>query len=334
MNTEPKTLQQATVYFSNPDNCVAFLVARRWPDGVVKCPLCGATGAKYMPARRVWQCKTRHAGSQFSIKVGTIMEDSILPLDKWLMAMWMIANCRNGISSHEIMRTIGVTQKSAWHMLHRIRLAMRENHGILTMGGNNQNPIECDETFVGGKLKNMHRKRAMAIRENAPMERMEGYETNLKNKVPVMGMLNRKTREVRAKVIPNVKRETLQTEILKNVGWNAHVYTDQHVGYDGLDKLKNFTHRTVNHMEEYVNGRVHTQGIENFWSLLKRSLTGTYVAVEPFHLDAYVDEQVFRFNNRINKDDAARFNKLVGQIVGKRLTYAELTGKESQKQAS
>jgi transposase-like protein len=333
MNTEPKTLQQATVYFSDLDNCVAFLMARRWPDGVVKCPICGTDGPKYMASRRVWQCKKRHPGSQFSIKVGTIFEDSALALDKWLMAMWMVANCRNGISSHEIARAVGVTQKSAWHMLHRIRLAMKDD-STHTMGSHWGNPVEVDESFVGGKMKNMHRKRAMAIRENVPVDRMEGYETNLKNKTAVMGMLNRQTREVRAKVIPNVKRETLQTEILSNIGFNAHVFTDQHVGYDGLDKVKNFTHRTVNHMTEYVNGRVHTNGIENFWSLLKRSLNGTYVAVEPFHLDAYVDEQVFRFNNRINKDDAFRFNKLVGQIVGKRLTYAELTGQELKKQAN
>ena len=331
MNTEPKTLQQATVYFANPDNCVAFLVARRWPDGVVKCPLCGREGAKYIAARRVWQCKTRHAGSQFSIKVGTIFEDSAISLDKWLLAMWMVANCRNGVSSHEIKRTVGVTQKSAWHLLHRIRLAMKDEP-MHTMGSHWGNPVEVDESFIGGKMKNMHRNRAMALRGNMPADRMEGFETRWDNKTPVMGMLNRETRQVRAKVIPNVKRETLQAEILNNIGFNAHVFTDQHYGYDGLSNLKNFTHRTVNHMNEYVNGRVHTNGIENFWSLLKRSLTGTYVAVEPFHLDAYVDEQAFRFNNRINTDDAAWFTKLVDQIVGKRLTYAELTGKESKQQ--
>src|ERR1035438_4474903 len=192
MNTEPKTLQQATVYFSDPDNCVAFLMAHRWPDGVVKCPLCGAEGAKYLPARRVWQCKTRHPGSQFSIKVGTIFEDSAISLDKWLMAMWMVANCRNGISSHEIKRTVGVTQKSAWHLLHRIRLAMKDEP-LHTMGSDHQNPIEIDETFVGGKSKNKH----LSQRKQA------------ERKTVVMGMLNRETRQIRAKVIPNVKRETL-----------------------------------------------------------------------------------------------------------------------------
>jgi transposase-like protein len=214
-------------------------------------------------------------------------------------------------------------------MLHRLREAMGEEPKN-TMGSHWGNPIEVDESSVGGKMKNMHRNRARAIRAQVPVDRMEGYETNLKNKTAVMGMLNRETREVRAKVIPNVKRETLQAEILKNVGFNAHVFTDQHVGYDGLDGLKNFTHRTVNHLTEYVNGRVHTNGIENFWSLLKRSLNGTYVAVEPFHLDAYVDEQAWRFNHRIKTNDAQRFKKLLSQIVGKRLTYAELTGKDQQ----
>src|SRR5271170_1539782 len=230
MNTEPKTLQQATVYFSDPDNCVAFLMARRWPDGVVKCPLCGAEGAKYLPTRRVWQCKTRHAGSQFSIKVGTIFEDSAISLDKWLMAMWMVANCRNGISSHEIARTVGVTQKSAWHLLHRIRLAMREDHGELTMGGNHNNPVEVDESYIGGKAINKHL----------------GKRKQTERKTIVMGMLNRETREVRAKVIPGARRDVLQNEILKHVGFNAHVFTDGHPSYEGIDKYKNFTHKTVN----------------------------------------------------------------------------------------
>jgi transposase-like protein len=267
------------------------MVARRWPDGVVKCPTCGRDDVKYIAKRRVWQCKTRHAKCQFSVKVGTIMEDSPISLDKWLVAMWMLANCRNGVSSHEIKRTLGITQKSTWFMLHRIRWAMREESKH-TMGGNWQSPIEVDETFIGGRLKNMHSKKRLAL----------GQEDH---KIAVMGMLNRETREVRAKVVPNVKRETLQAEILKNVGFNAHVFTDQHVGYDGLNKLKNFTHKTVNHTVEYVNGRVHTQGIENFWALLKRSLHGTYVAVEPFHLDRYVDEQAFRFNSRTKKQAIA-----------------------------
>jgi ribosomal protein L37AE/L43A len=311
---EFSTLQQAIVYFSDPDNCVAYLVARRWPDGVVKCPTCGRNDVRYIASRRVWQCKTRHAKCQFSIKVGTIFEDSTLPLDKWLMAMWMIANCKNGVSSYEIHRAIGVTQKSAWFMLHRIRVAMKMEPTPLTLGHYWQNPVEVDETYIGGKAKNKH----LAKRQQE------------EKKTIVMGMLARGTREIRAKVIPAARRDVLQGEILKNIGWNSHVFTDGHVGYEGLDKVKNFTHHTVNHINEYVNGRVHTQGIENFWSLLKRGLTGTYVAVEPFHLDAYVDEQVFRYNNRLKTNDAGRFAKTVTQIVGKRLTYAELTGKTAE----
>jgi len=317
MNTpEPRdfsTLQEAIVYFSSPDNCVAYMVARRWPSGVVECPTCGRTDAKYIAKRRVWQCKTRHAKCQFSVKVGTIMEDSPIALDKWLLAMWMLANCRNGVSSYEISRAVDVTQKSTWFMLHRIRAAMKLVHDPKWPIGNSPaNQVEVDETYVGGKAKNKHLSNR---KQDEP-------------KAIVMGMLTRTTREVRAKVIPNAKRETLQAEILKHVGWGSHVYTDQHYGYDDLDKLQNFTHKTVNHTTEYVSGKVHTQGIENFWSLLKRSLTGTYVAVEPFHLDAYVDEQVFRYNNRKSKKtDAQRFDKLASQVVGRRLTYAELTGK-------
>jgi transposase-like protein len=313
---DPKTLQEAIVYFSSADNCVAYLVERRWPNGV-SCPTCGRTDVSYVAARRVWQCKTRHPKCQFSVKVGTVMEDSPIGLDKWLMTMWMLANCKNGVSSWEIHRTIGVTQKTAWFMLHRIRLALKPEPKH-AMGWTSRDPVEVDETFIGGKPRNMHAKRRMAMGD-------------VDHKVAVMGMLARSTREVRAMVIPNVKRETLQAQILKNVGRSSVIYTDQHVGYDGLHRMNDYVHKTVNHMEEYVNGKVHTQGIENFWSLLKRGLRGTYVAVEPFHLDRYVDEQVFRFNNRATKDnplnDADRFAVAVSQIVGKRLTYADLTGK-------
>jgi transposase-like protein len=316
MKAEPLTLQQAIVYFANPDNCVSYLVARRWPDGAVACPACGRTDVSYIPARRVWQCKTRHPKAQFSIKVGTIFEDSAIGLDKWLTAMWMAANCKNGVSSHEIARSLGVTQKSAWFMLHRIRLALGERPEEKM--GNDGTPVEVDEAFIGGNPKFMHasRRRKMGVKSGIYGD----------HKTIVMGMLDRETRQVRAKLIPDVTRETLQNEILRQIDHGATVYTDGATGYDNLAR-KQFVHETVNHMEEYVRGQVHTQGIENFWSLLKRGLKGTYVAVEPFHLSRYVDEQVFRYNNRRLAGDAERFSKAVAQIVGKRLTYADLTGK-------
>ncbi len=309
------TLVEAIRYFSDPQVCIDTVAAMRWADGKPTCPKCGGQEHYYLKARHVWKCKAKGCAKQFSVKVGTIFEDSPITLDKWLVAMWMLASCKNGISSYEISRDLGVTQKTAWFMMHRIRVAMKEDYDpAYPMGNSPANQVEIDETFVGGKPKNMHASRRIKREQED-------------HKAIVMGMLTRTTREVRAKVIPNVKRETLQAEILKNVGWGSVVYTDQHVGYDNVRKVNNYIHKTVNHMQEYVNGKVHTQGIENFWALLKRSLSGTYVAVEPFHLDRYVDEQVFRYNNRRNRSDKDRFGKVLSQIAGKRLTYAEVTGK-------
>jgi transposase-like protein len=319
MGNTPKTLQAAIQYFADPDRCIDFLRDQRWPDGKVRCPNCGREDVSYVAARRVWQCKSRHAKSQFSIKVGTIFEDSPIGLSSWLMAMWMVANCKNGVSSWEIHRTLGVTQKTAWFMLHRIRLALGVETSRKLEGG----PIEVDETYVGGKPGNMHSgKRKMLL---------EKYGKNTP-KPAVMGMLDRETRQVRAKVLGKIERGTLMSEVLNGIKKGSTVYTDQHAGYSAAERY--FIHETVNHMLEYVRGQVHTQGIENFWSLLKRGLHGTYVSVEPFHLDRYVTEQVFRYNNRATKDnpltDGDRFALAVSQIVGKRLTYAELTGRVSE----
>jgi ISXO2 transposase-like protein/transposase-like zinc ribbon protein len=339
MAQEPKTLQQAIIYFSNPDNCVSYLVDRRWPDGVV-CPTCGRMDAAYVPARRVWQCKTRHPKSQFSAKVGTVMEDSAIGLDKWLVAMWLVANSKNGVSSWEVHRSLGITQKTAWFLLHRIRLAMGQEH-TEKMGGDDGGPCEADETYVGGAPKNKHghnpKAHAKYIRdENSKWNLNPNYAPQsgrATKKVPVMGILDRELRQVRAKVIPNVDRGILQEAILANVNQGSKVFTDSLPAYKSLHKL-DFIHEAVNHVDEYVRGEVHTNGLENFWSCLKRGLKGTYIAVEPFHLDRYVTEQVWRYNNRATKDnpltDADRFAFAVTQIVGKRLTYAELTGKVNQ----
>jgi transposase-like protein len=320
---EPKTLQQAILYFADPDRCIAYLASSRWPDGVVVCPTCGRKDVSYVAKRRVWQCKTRHPKAQFSIKVGTIFEDSPIPLSKWLAAMWLMANCKNGISSWEIHRALKVTQKTAWFMLHRVRVSMKdERDHKFGFGG----PVESDETYIGPDPKRMHRKRRLDVK-NRPGKGSRG-EIKV-GKTAVHGVLDRYYRQVRTTVLSDVKRETLQNIILDNVTPFAKVYTDEAVQYDKLDKT--FIHKTVNHMQEYVKGQIHTQGLDNYWSLLKRTLKGTYIAVEPFHLDRYCDEQGFRYNNRATKDnpldDGDRFMLLVTQILGRRLTYKELTGK-------
>jgi len=310
MNNEPKTLQQAIQYFSDSDNCLNYLVAHRpeWKDGVV-CPTCGSKDISFLASRRLWQCKTRHPKAQFSVKVGTIMEDSALGLDKWLVAIWMQTNCKNGVSSWEIHRSLGITQKCAWHMLHRIRLALQDPKAT-KVGGQ----IEVDETFIGGKARNMH--------VSKRRKRITGRGAS--GKTVVLGMLQRGGK-VRTAVIDERDKDTLQGFVRENVRRGSKVYTDELLSYYGLDS--DFAHRIINHAEEYVRGQVHTNGMENFWSLLKRGLGGTYVSVEPFHLFRYIDEQAFRYNNRKEMSDSDRFSLAVSQIAGKRLTYAEVTGK-------
>jgi transposase-like protein len=328
---EPKTLHDAIKFFDRPENVRAYMVARRWPDGIVRCPQCGSDRVKFSEKHNRWQCAAHHAKRQFTLKVGTIFEDSPIALEKWLLAMWMIVNCKNGVSSWEIHRTIGVTQKTAWFMLHRIREVLAQKSAQTPddqLGG--FGAVEVDETFVGGKVKNMHKSRRLKLNQiRNSVNRPDHYY----GKTIVMGIVDRNLRTVRATVVPNTKRETLQAQILKEVFPGSKIYTDEHVGYMGLEKK--FAHEVVNHLETYVRGRVHTNGIENFWSLLKRGLTGTYVAVEPFHLERYVDEQAFRYNNRATKDnkitDADRFDYAVTQILGRRLTYKELTGKTTER---
>jgi transposase-like protein len=319
----PKTLLEAIQYFSDEQVCIDAVAAMRWLDGP-RCPDCLGDAAKnpyYLKTQKRWKC--RSCRRQFSVKVNTIFEDSPLPLQKWLPALWMLISCKNGVSSWEIHRAIGVSQKSAWFMLHRLRLALKTGDIGTKLGGTESGGVEVDETFVGGKLKNMHRAR------RARFAAESGHTGGATGKTIVMGMLDRDERKVRASVVPNVKRETLQAEILNNVKFGSPVFSDDAVPYDNL-RWK-YIHETVNHAETYVNGRVHTNGLENFWSLLKRGLKGTYVAVEPFHLERYVDEQIFRFNNRATADnplnDSDRFLLALSQVSNKRLTYKELTGK-------
>jgi len=279
----PKTLQQAVQYFSDFENCRQFMVMLRWPDGKVKCPVCDSGRVTYLQNARLYKCSEKHAKQKFSLKVGTVFEDSPIPLEKWLPAVWMLVNCKNGVSSYEIHRALGVTQKTAWFMLHRIRLAMQT--GSFAKFGGSGGEVEADETFVGGKISNMHKRRKVELeRKRSEIRNVDAWGHI--GKTAVQGILDRDAREIRAKVVPDVKRETLQYEILNQVQFGTKLYTDDARAYNELARL--YAHEVVNHEMEYVRGRVHTNGMENFWSLLKRTLHGTYVAVEPFHLDRYV----------------------------------------------
>ncbi len=298
-------------YFSSPDNCRECLVAHRWPEDVA-CPRCGSKDVLFQAKYNRWQRGSRHDLRQFTSKTGTIFEDSPLSLDKWLLAMWQVVNCKNGVSSYEIHRAVGVTRKTAWFMDHRIRVAL----GMATpdkLTGH----VEADETFVGGKARNMH----------AVVRARKINGTGGKDKNAVMGILERgkdgKPSQMRTKVVFNRGKKALQAEVREHVQAGSALYTDSLKSYEGLNE---FEYGVADHAVEYVRGSVHTNGCENFWSLLKRGLHGTYVSVEPFHLFRYLDEQTFRFNNR-KLTDGERFSLAVHGIVGKRLTFDQLTGK-------
>jgi transposase-like protein len=301
----PESLLEAVRHFSDLDVCHEYMVHVKWPDGKICCPKCGGEKVGAIKSRRMFQCKSVDCRKQFSTKVGTIFEDSPLGLDKWFVAVWCIVNAKNGISSHELGRALDITQKSAWHMLHRVRLAMQ------TRSFNKQTgTVESDETFVGGKARNMHSGKRKA------------KGTGTVGKTVVQGLLQRDG-EVRAVVVQDQRKNTLQSTIKQNVAKGSEVFTYQLKSYEGLEA--EYVHRMINDAKGYVEGRVHTNGIENFWSLLKRGLNGTYVAVAPFHLFRYLHEQTFRFNKR-KGTDRTRFKEAMLSVCGKRLTMAELIG--------
>ncbi|MDQ2945169.1 MAG: IS1595 family transposase [Acidobacteriota bacterium] len=306
-----KTLREAVVHFANFENCKKVMVQLRWPNGKITCPHCGSDKIIYLSKNRVWKCYGKHPRPKFSLKTGTIFEDSPLGLDKWLPALWLVVNCKNGISSCETARDLGVTQKTAWFMNHRIRFSLTDGGAGLLSG-----EVEADETFIGGKARNMHAwKRAQKI-----------TGTGGKDKTAVMGIVERGGK-IRTSVVPNRKKKALQAEVRKHVEAGSALYTDALKSYEGLGE---FQHQVIDHAVSYVDGKVHTNNCENFWSLLKRGLNGTYVSVEPFHLFRYLDEQSFRYNNRKELNDYDRFELALSQITGKRLTYEHLTGKDRE----
>jgi transposase-like protein len=306
------TLRDAILYFSDFEHCKQFMMDLRWFDGTVKCPTCGATNVTWLAKQRLWKCYTGHSRPTFSLKTGTIFEDSPIALEKWLPATWMLINCKNGISSWELHRALGVTQKTAWFMLQRIRLATQDKTHNKLAG-----EIEVDETFIGGKARNMH------AHERTKKITGRGSE----GKAIVTAVLERGG-TVRARVCATRRKPELQAFVRENVEAGSTVNSDALKSYEGLDE---FTHMVVDHAVAYVDGNTHTNNCENFWSLLKRSLKGTYVAVEPYHLFRYIDEQAFRYNNR-NMNDIERFVYVMRHIVGRRLTYKQLTGKQGAEQ--
>lgn len=307
---EPRTLREAIVRYDDYANCHEFMMSLRWPDGKVTCPRCGSDHVVYLENPRVWKCYGKHDHAKFSLKTGTVFEDSPLGLNKWLTAVWMITNAKNGVSSYEIHRSIGVTQKTAWFMLQRIRLAMQQGSFAKATGR-----VEVAETFIGGKARNMHKH----IRER----KITG--TGGKDKTMVVGVLERGGK-VRVSVKDSRKKKPLQSHVKAHVQPGAEVFTDALKSYEGLDG--EYAHQVVDHAIEYVKGHVHTNGMENFWSLMKRTLKGTHVSVEPFHLFRYLNEQAFRYNERKHEHgDSGRFRRVVKGIHGRRLTYKDLTGK-------
>jgi transposase-like protein len=307
----PNTLQQAIVYFSDPERAFEYAKRFRWPDGNVVCPRCNKAKHSFIKTRRVWFCY--ECKKQFSLKLGTVFEDSALGLDKWMTGFWMLCNCKNGVSSMELHRTLGITQKAAWFMLQRLRLALRDEFFGSKLGSGPDAEVEVDETFIGGKARNMHKSRHAKL-----TGRVEDDKTT------VVGFVERGGK-VRTQIVGKRRKHNLQPLVRAHVEAGAALYTDALKSYIGLDE--DYKHQVIDHAVEYVNGRVHTNTLENFWSLVKRQLHGTYISVEPYHLFRYLDEQMFRFNNRKNMNDRRRFETGMSQISDKRLTYADLTGK-------
>ena len=304
----PTTLMEAIRYFSDEQVCIDFVASLRWDNGPV-CAVCGSQRLSWLASRKVWKCLD--CKKQFSVKKGTIFEDSPIKLDKWLCAIWLIANSKNGISSYELGRSIGITQKSAWFVLHRIRLAMQTGSFDKFDG-----TVEVDETFIGGKARNMH-----ASERKKKITGRGGH-----NKTMVVGAIERNedgVSQVRAEVMHDRTQVGLGEYVHANVEPGSNLYTDNFGGYAALGR--DYDHRTVDHAAYYVDGQVHSNGIENFWALLKRGLHGTYISVEPFHLFRFIDERVFTFNHR-DADDLGRFTTVLEAVSGRRLTWNNLTG--------
>jgi transposase-like protein len=254
----PKTLMEAIRYFADPAIAEAYMVSKRWPDGV-KCPHCGSTKVYRLEKQRRWKCANKHPLRQFTVKVGTVMEDSPLPLDKWLCATWMIVNAKNGISSYEIHRGLGITQKSAWFLDHRIRLALKAGTFEKLSG-----TVEADESYVGGKVGNMKKAKQAALRaehkEPGKPPKIGGRMTL--NKAIVMGLLERgrdgQPSQMHTTMIESARRPHIQGAVREHVEPNSILMTDALSSYKGLQA--EYIHMAINHALSYAKGRIHTNG--------------------------------------------------------------------------
>lgn len=275
----------------------------RW-SGSIDCPCCGTKDKSTPDKRRPGYRRCRDCRHYFTVRTGTVFERSHIELRKWLYAMYLLETSRKGISSLQLSKEIGITQKSAWFLLHRLRTAC-DVHGLKLRGF-----VEIDETYMGGKQRNRH--------DSKPRHRTGGS-----SKQAVLGMRERGGRTI-AKPVSSTDRATLQGEIGRAVASGATIYTDEHASYDRLNTA--YTHATVCHSaKEYVNGMVHTNGIESVWAVLKRGYSGVYHNWSMKHMAQYLNEFTFRLNEgNCKRDTIARMNDLCRQAVGKRLTYQQL----------
>jgi len=314
--TTPKTLLEAVNFFTDDAKCVEYLEKILWTDGKPHCPKCGSDNVSHLKFRPAYRCREKGCKKSFSLKSNTIMINSPLPITKWVPAIWFVINHKNGVSSCEVARALGITQKSAWYLCHRIRKSI-SNGSFTKMNG----VVEVDETFVGGKERFRH----SSSMKNATMKQWRKRQLPNHGKTIVMGMVERNTGEFRGKVVDTQRRTSLEPEVFANVEAGSTIYTDSLKSYHRLHEVYN--HSWVDHSAgQYVNGNVHTNTMENFWSCFKRSIKGTYIQIASFHTDRYLDEQAFRYNHRKN-NDAQRFEMAIAKIFGKRLSYAELIGK-------
>ncbi len=296
--TEAVNLIEFQQQFGTEQKCIDFLSKSRWGNSPV-CPHCKTDGAYKFKSGRLFKC--RKCRQQFTVRIGTIFEDSRLPLQKWFLAIYLLTSMKRGVPSTQIAKYLGITQKSAWFMLQRIRWAVTQESFNAPL----KNIVEADETYVGGKRRGTRGRGA-------------------KGKTAVFGVIQRQG-EVRCQPVENVKSKTIVPLIRKNIDITATVMTDEFLSYRPLTR-NGFEHKTVKHgQRQYVNGDAHTNTIENFWSHFKRGINGIYLHVSKKHLDKYCKEYSFRFNSR-ELDDYERFDLWFGRCSG-RLTYGSLISK-------